>query len=54
VGEAGKLDVDKPAAILDAEDEETLAAVDRGSKAADEGRLIPLEEVRQRRHKWLA
>jgi predicted transcriptional regulator len=29
-------------------DEETLAAIDRGIKAADEGRVVPLEEVRRR------
>ena len=29
-------------------DEDTLAAIDRGIKAADEGRVVPLEEVRRR------
>jgi len=29
------------------EDEETLAAIDRGIKAADEGRIVFLEEVRK-------
>jgi len=29
-------------------DEATLAAIDRGIKAADEGRVVPLEEVRRR------
>jgi predicted transcriptional regulator len=33
-------------------DEETLAAIDRGIKAADEGRLVPLEEVRRRMQEW--
>jgi predicted transcriptional regulator len=33
---------------FDEEDEQTLAAIDRGLKAADEGRLIPAEEVRRR------
>ena len=28
-------------------DTETLAAIDRGIKAADEGRTLPLEEVRK-------
>lgn len=32
--------------------EETLAAIDRGIKAADEGRLVPLEEVRRRMQEW--
>jgi predicted transcriptional regulator len=33
-------------------DQETLAAIDRGIKAADEGRVVPLEEVRRRMQKW--
>jgi predicted transcriptional regulator len=33
-------------------DEETLAAIDRGIKAADEGRVVPLEEVRRRMREW--
>jgi predicted transcriptional regulator len=32
----------------DEEDEATLAAIDRGIKAADEGRVLSLEQVRQR------
>jgi predicted transcriptional regulator len=39
--------------LLDAEDDYTLAAIDRGLKAANEGRLIPAEEVRRRVEKWL-
>ncbi len=33
-------------------DDETLAAIDRGIKAADEGRVVPLEEVRRRMQEW--
>ena len=33
-------------------DEETLAAIDRAIKAADEGRVVPLEEVRRRMQEW--
>jgi predicted transcriptional regulator len=33
-------------------DEETLAAIDRGIKAADEGKVVPLEEVRRRMQEW--
>ena len=40
------------AAILDEEDEATLSAIDRGIKAADEGRVVPLEEVRRRMEQW--
>ena len=35
------------------EDEETLAAIDRGIKAADEGRTVPLEEVRKMIPEWI-
>jgi predicted transcriptional regulator len=35
-------------------DEETLAAIDRGIKAADEGRSVPLEEVRKMIPEWIA
>jgi predicted transcriptional regulator len=33
-------------------DEETLAAIDRGIKAADDGRVVHLEEVRRRMQEW--
>ena len=33
-------------------DEETLAAIDRSIKAAEEGRVVPLEEVRRRMQEW--
>ena len=39
--------------ILDEEDEATLAAIDRGMKAADEGRVVSAEEVRRRMQQWL-
>ena len=39
--------------ILDDEDEATLAAVDRGIKAADEGRVVSAEDVRLRMREWL-
>jgi len=34
-------------------DEETLAAIDRGTKAADEGRTVSLEEVSQMIPEWM-
>jgi predicted transcriptional regulator len=46
-------DFDGSALILANEDEETLAAIDRGIKAADEGRLVPLEDVRKRIQTWI-
>jgi predicted transcriptional regulator len=41
------------ASILDEEDEATLAAIDRGIQSADEGRVVPLEEVRLRMNRCL-
>ena len=35
-------------------DAETLAAIDRGIKAADEGRTLPSEEVRKMIPKWIS
>jgi len=52
-GDAKKLDLSESAPILDEEDEETLAAIDRGIKAADDGRVVPLEDVRRRMQTWL-
>jgi hypothetical protein len=53
MAEVKKLDFNEPAPILEEEDEATLVAIDRGIKAADEGRLVTAEEVRQRMQKWL-
>jgi hypothetical protein len=36
------------------EDEETLAAIDKGIRDADAGRTTPMEEVRKLLHKWVA
>ena len=53
MGEVKKIDFESnPAAIFDKEDEATLAAIERGIKSADEGRLVPLEEVRRRLEQW--
>lgn len=52
MGEVKKLEFDESAPILDEEDEATLAAIDRGIKAADEGRVVRLEEVRRRMEQW--
>jgi predicted transcriptional regulator len=38
--------------MTEEEDEETLAAIDSGIQSADEGRLIPMEEVRKRLARW--
>jgi predicted transcriptional regulator len=48
-----KRDLVEPDSILDEENEPTLAAIDRGIKAADEGRVVSFEEARRRLHEWL-
>ena len=48
-----KRDLVEPNSILDREDEATLAAIDRGIKAADEGRVVSFEEARRRLREWL-
>ena len=53
MAEVKKLDLNEPAPILEEEDEAMLVAIDRGIKGADEGRLVPAEEVRQRMQEWL-
>jgi predicted transcriptional regulator len=53
MAEAKNEDVTQAAPTLDEEDEETIAAIDRGIQSADEGRVVPLEEVRQRMNGWL-
>jgi predicted transcriptional regulator len=35
-------------------DRETLAAIDRGIKDADEGRTVPMDEVRKMILKWIS
>lgn len=46
------LDLTKEVPMMEEEDEETLAAIDRGIQSADEGRLIPIDEVRRRLARW--
>jgi predicted transcriptional regulator len=47
-----ELEWDQPVPMTEEEDEETLAAIDRGIQSADEGRLVPIEEVRKRLARW--
>ena len=46
------LDLTKAVPMTEEEDEETLAAIDRGVQSADEGHLVPIEEVRKRLARW--
>jgi predicted transcriptional regulator len=47
-----ELDWNQPVPMTEEEDEETLAAIDRGVQSADEGHLVPIEEVRKRLARW--
>ena len=53
MAEVKKEDFNESTPLLDEEDEATLAAIDRGIRAADEGRVISMEEVRRRMNQWL-
>lgn len=46
--------LDQPVPIGEEEDEATLAAIDRGVSAAEEGRLVSAEEARKRVGEWLS
>jgi predicted transcriptional regulator len=50
----GVFKVDRPVPMAEEEDEATLAAIDRGIKAADEGRVVSAEEAHQRVQQWLS
>jgi predicted transcriptional regulator len=53
MAKAKEFDLDKPAPVIEVEDEKTLAAIDEGIRDAEAGRTIPTEKVRKRLHKWL-
>lgn len=46
------LDLTQPVPMTEEEDEETLAAIDQGLRDADDGRLVPIQEVRRRLARW--
>jgi len=50
--EPKKFDLGDASSVLDEEDDATLAAIDRAIEAADEGRVVALEEVRRRVQEW--
>jgi predicted transcriptional regulator len=54
MADAKKIDFNDPAPLTDEEDDATLAAIDRGIKDADEGRTVPLEEVRKMIPGWIS
>jgi hypothetical protein len=47
------LDFNEPVPLTAEEDEETLAAIDRGIQAADEGRTVSVEEAREMISQWI-
>jgi hypothetical protein len=53
MAKAKKFEIESPAPILDAEDEETLAAIDEGIRDAKAGRTVLAEEVRKRLPMWI-
>ena len=48
------LELNESVPLIVDEDDETLAAIDRGIQAADEGRTVPLEEVRKMITPWIS
>jgi len=53
MAEVEKRNLVETESILDEEEESTLEAIDRGIKAADEGRVVSFEEARRRLREWL-
>ncbi len=47
-------DLTQPIPLVEEEDDETLAAIDRGIEAADEGRTVALGEVRKMIPGWIS
>jgi predicted transcriptional regulator len=47
-----KLDLENLVPSIDEEDEETLAAIDEGTRDANAGRVVPAEKVREPLPKW--
>ena len=54
MAKAKEFDFEKPAPILDDEDEATLAAIDEGIRDAKAGRTVELEQVRKLLPKWIS
>jgi predicted transcriptional regulator len=52
MAEVRKLDLNDPAPLLEDEDEETLAELDRRIREADAGTGVSIEEVRKRLREW--
>jgi predicted transcriptional regulator len=48
------LDFNWPVPLAEGEDSETLAAIDRGIRDADEGRTVSLDEARKLIPEWIS
>ena len=53
MGKAKEFDLEKPALVIDDEDEATLAAIDEGIRDAKAGRTVPMEKVRKLLPLWI-
>ena len=49
-----ELDFNQPVPLIAEEDAETLAAIDRGIKDANEGRSVSLDEARKMIPQWIS
>ena len=54
MADAKRINFNEPVPLTDEEDDATLAAIDRRIKDADEGRTVPLEEVRKMIPEWIS
>jgi predicted transcriptional regulator len=53
MAKAKEFDLDKPAPVIEDEDEKTLQAIDEGIRDAEAGLTVPIEKVRKRMNKWI-
>lgn len=53
MGKVKEFEFEKSLPVLDEEDEETLAAIDEGTRDADAGRTVPADEVRKLLPQWI-
>jgi predicted transcriptional regulator len=53
MGKAKEFDLEKPAPVIDEEDEATLAAIDEGIRDARAGRTVPMGKIRKLLPQWI-
>jgi predicted transcriptional regulator len=54
VAKAKEFEHERPAHVIEDEDEKSLAAIDEGIRDAKAGRITPIEEVRKLLHRWIS